>query len=123
MSYRDITGADLKAVVKAAYDLSVPRGLGFLHAREGGLSDADAQEIVDRNKSGFAAITMDYVHGRACKLSVYRRNGKLFIPARWYDHSPEAMERLLAAIGKPDAPEVEDMPEPEPTVVAATATA
>lgn len=111
MSYYEITGADLKEAAKAAYDLSGVQGLGWLHAKEGGLPDADAQALVDRERpNSYCALGMDYVNGRSCKFYVNRVNGKLFTNTRWYDHSDEDLQELLARIGKSDAPIVEDFP-------------
>lgn len=98
-NYIEITGADLVEVAKKAYELSSLQGLGFLHAKDGPLPNADAQEIVDRYASGRIALSMDYVHGRAVKLSVYRDDaGRLYIRNQWYDHSGAQLDALIAAI-------------------------
>ena len=91
----DITGVDLQQFVKDVYDLSVPQGLGFFHAREGGLSDQDADDILSRGND-WSVFNMDYVHGRACKMGVSKKNGKLFINSPWYDHTDEQLQELLS---------------------------
>ena len=89
----DITGVDLVVFVKKVYELSVPQGLGMLHFKEGRLSDEEAKEIVGR---GY--ISMDYVHGRACKMKVFKKDEKLYIPDRWYDHTDYQLNELLETV-------------------------
>ncbi len=99
----DVTGVDLVELAKAAYDLSEPRGLGFLHAREGGLSHEDAVVLVDEFPDlPHLRLYMDYVHGRGCKLTASREDDRLFISARWYDHTDEQLRQLLARVGMAD---------------------
>lgn len=93
----DITGADLVEVVKAAYDLSSPQGLGFLHHEEGSLTDEQAKSLI--NEDRFAVVGMDYVKGRACKFSVLKQDEKLYINNTWYDHSDDQLAALLDRIG------------------------
>lgn len=38
---------------------------------------------------------MDYVRGRACKFTIFRESGKLFINKNWFDHSEYDLEKLL----------------------------
>jgi hypothetical protein len=94
--YLDVSGASLTELIKAAYALSVPRGLGFLHAEEGELSDAEASALANFRPTG---VSLDYVKGRACKFHVIVRGGKHYTPARWYDHNAEDTERLLKRLG------------------------
>jgi len=105
----EITGANLIDVAKAAYALSNPQGLGFLHYEDAPLSDEDAQMLVDLG-SDRHPLRLDYVKGRSCKLTVHREDDKLFIGNDWYDHSKDELEALLERIqGKPtkNADEVE----------------
>jgi hypothetical protein len=111
MSYLEITGADLKECVKAAYALSEARGLGYLHYQEGPLSDEDAQRCIDHTARWSKGVNLDYVLGRACKFAVIEVNGRLFTPARWYDHTERDLNELLHRIGKVGAPVFEDLPE------------
>jgi len=96
----DITGVDLKEFVKKVYELSKPQGLGFLHYESGGLSDEEAQFIVDNcyNPTRFA-VAMDYVKGRACKMTVHKNGDKLEIKDSWYDHSENQLKELLSHFG------------------------
>jgi hypothetical protein len=91
----DITGVDLVKFVKKAYELSGPQGLGFLHAKGGSLTDEETQELI--RPTGRIALSMDYVHGRACKMTVFREGDRLEIRDTWYDHSDLLLERLLGA--------------------------
>jgi hypothetical protein len=112
MSYLNISGVDLKELVKAAYRFSRPQGLGFLHFQEGDLTDEEAQLFVDAGQKYFGGgLNLDYVKGRACKLSATVRNGELFISGRWFDHSEDDLQNLLSAVGKPDCPMVDQLPE------------
>lgn len=92
----DITGVDLKMFVKKVYELSMPQGLGFLHYQEGGLTDGEAETLLAHSDDRIA-IDMDYVKGRACKMIVFRENGKLFIRNSWYDHTDDQLRELLLA--------------------------
>jgi hypothetical protein len=38
---------------------------------------------------------MDYVHGRACKMTVFKEDDKLLILDDWYDHTNGQYRRLL----------------------------
>ena len=96
----EITGTELTDVAKIAYALSQPQGLGFLHYEDGNLSDEEAKGLVDAEESdGRIALSMDYVNGRACKLTVFSDEEKLYISDSWYDHTPEQLDRLLDGIG------------------------
>lgn len=95
----DITGVDLAKFAQKVYELSVPRGLGFLHAKSGGLSAEEAAEIVKRSEHANVALSMDYVAGRGCKMTVFRNLGQLEIRDAWYDHTDSDLTTLLAAFG------------------------
>jgi len=100
----DVTGVDLAELAKAAYRYSKPQGMGMLHYREGELSDEDAamwvNHFADRTD---IALGMDYVHGRACKLTVFRGpNETLYIAPDWFDHSYSDLEALLTDVGLVD---------------------
>lgn len=90
----DVTGIDKVAFAKAVYRLSVPQGMGKLHARMGDLDHADAESIASAD-----SFAMDYVHGRACKMHLSQQDGKLVAPASWYDHTDDQYERLLSEFG------------------------
>jgi hypothetical protein len=106
----DITGADLRIVAKAAYSLSQPRGLGFIHFMDGDLPDVDAETIATRlaamRPDYYRAMDMDYVRGRCVKLTVYKFDGKHYIKGMWFDHTDADLAELLVAIGK--APSIDD---------------
>jgi hypothetical protein len=98
MTKVEITNCDLVKFAKKAYELSVPQGLGFLHARNGDLSEEDAKSLI--RTEGRDALNMDYIHGRACKMHVSRdKEGKLFITVPWYDHTHSQLKILLNAFG------------------------
>ena len=94
----EVTEASLTEMAKAAYELSVPRGLGFIHARDGGLSDEDAANCVDESNERFP-LKMDYVHGRSCKFRVSQDDeGRRWIRGQWYDHTPDHLQELLSRV-------------------------
>ena len=96
----DVTDANPIDLIKAAYALSVPVGLGFLHATDGPLSDMDAQSILDAERpDGRIVASMDYVHGRQVKMTIFRKDGRHHINKEWYDHTPAQLEKLLDMIG------------------------
>lgn len=96
----DVTAAEPIEIVKAAYALSRPQGFGFLHAKEGPLSDEEAQAILDRQRPGGNIVaSMDYVKGRACKMTIFRKNDRHLIRKNWFDHSDRDLEQLLEMIG------------------------
>lgn len=97
----DITKADLIEVVKAAYDLSNPVGMGILHYTEEPLSDEEAKQLIDEGSRGkfSPCVSMDYVKGRCCKFSVWHIDGKLYIRKDWYDHTKADVDKLLEMVG------------------------
>lgn len=95
--YLEITGVDLPSVIQAAYALSVPVGLGYLHHRDGPLDPQQAIQIVARADKDF--VNVDYLNGRAVKLTVHRDGERLFIPKRWFDHTVAQLAQLLTDIG------------------------
>lgn len=94
----EVTGVDLVELVKGAYALSVPLGMGWLHFTEGELTDEEARELIHEGRR--TPVSLDYVKGRACKFGVYKDDdGKLWISKNWYDHTGYHVERLLERVG------------------------
>ncbi len=94
----EITGVNLVELVKRAYDLSNPQGLGFIHYKDGGLSDEQANSLIDENDR--YPVSLDYVCGRACKLDVFKSDDeRLYIRNKWYDHSAQQLKDLLLSVG------------------------
>lgn len=93
----EVTNVDMVEFVQKVYELSVPQGLGALHFQMGGLDEEIAKEIVEQSKDSFGkcVLSMDYVGGRACKMNVFKEDGKLFIRAPWYDHTEGQLKSLL----------------------------
>lgn len=87
----------LPELVRAAYALSNPQGLGHLHFVPGPLDQEKLDQIL--SGSGYPRhirLDMDYVRGRAVKLAVRRdKEGVLFIDAdSWFDHSDDDLRQL-----------------------------
>jgi hypothetical protein len=96
----DITGVDLVKFAQKAYELSMPQGLGFLRFTPDPLSEDDAKKIVECScRPGRIKLNMDYVSGRACKMIVWEKNGRLIIDDSWYDHTDEQLIELLDEFG------------------------
>ena len=106
----EVTGVDLIELVKHAYDLSRPQGLGLIHYRAAHrLSDEEATCFIDPERG----VTMDYVYGRAVKLLVRRApDGTLVMDDQWPGHTANALEELLHLAGVPRT--VGDQADPPP---------
>jgi hypothetical protein len=96
----DVTDVPLDKLVRTAYALSRPQGLGFIHAKDGGLDDETLQAILKRGEGDqWCAVSMDYVHGRAVKFNVRRIDDRLYIDNQWFDHSTGQLKQLLDEVG------------------------
>lgn len=104
----DVTDAPLEAIVRAAYSFSRPQGLGHLHYQPGDLTDEEFAQIITATAGpSFVALSMDYVKGRACKMTVFQQDGRRYIDNRWYNHSDGQLRQFLETIGiDPSAIEV-----------------
>lgn len=101
----DITGVDPIKFIKEVYNLSVPQGLGFLHFEQGELTDDESRELLkvcEKDKQFY--LYMDYIKGRACKMTVFRKEDKLFIRIPWFDHTDIQLKNLLKAVWPKDKP-------------------
>jgi len=101
----NITGVNLIKFVKEVYGLSVPAGLGWLHFTEEKLTDEEVKEILDiwKNDKQFA-LDMDYIKGRACKMTVFKKENKLYIRSPWFDHTDMQLKKLLRVVWPKDIP-------------------
>ena len=88
-------------LVQTIYDLSKPQGMGFLHFTAEPMTDEQAEAIVkSASKSTGSALYLDYVPGRACKMSVHRDDEGLYINGpSWYDHGEHALKELCRRAG------------------------
>ena len=93
----DITGVDLIKLAQKAYELSSPKGLGFIHFDPDPLTEEEAEKLIYLDP--IWPLYMDYVKGRSCKLTVFSKEGKLFIDSHWHDHTNEDLMELLSAVG------------------------
>lgn len=88
----------LNDLIRHVYDMSQPVGLGILHFTPKPLSDEEIASMI--HPEGRQAVRMDYVNGRQCKMSVFRKeDGDYEIYDTWYDHSPEQLDELLEKLG------------------------
>lgn len=98
----NVTDCDLKILISTAYKLSAQQGLGYFDPD--GNSDNLTPEIVDEilaksQKDSICVISMDYVNGRAVKMTVFRKEAGLFIENHWFDHNDDQLRKLLVAVG------------------------
>lgn len=93
------TKVDLVKLAQEAYRLSKAQGLGFLHFTSEPLSKEEAEQYMHKDDK-FMRLSMDYVHGRAVKLTVRKeKDGELSLPDSWYDHTNEQYKELLHLVG------------------------
>lgn len=85
-------------LVKEAYNLSVPVGLGFIHARAGELTDDQAKSLINEDSPSIV-VEMDYVLGRQCKFVVFKRGDRMYTHRRWYDHTDDQLRNLMVRVG------------------------
>lgn len=102
-----LTEAQVVPAIKAAYALSVPVGMGHLHARGGDLDQDTVDALLSRSTPKEGRIrwewaNMDYVHGRQCKFTILAdaETGQPFIDASngWYDHTDAQFAELLRLV-------------------------
>lgn len=89
----------LNLAVRTAYDLSVPQGLGFLHAQPGAMTEEEAEQVI--NITPGRAIRLDYVKGRAVKLSLNKDEEGYYVHDHgdWYDHGPRLWDEFKRIVG------------------------
>ncbi len=95
----DVTNVNHVEFIKEVYNLSSPQGMGFLHYQSEALTDEEAKEILkvwEYDRQFF--LHMDYVRGRACKMTIFRGKSKLFIQTPWYDHDDSQLKELLKRV-------------------------
>lgn len=100
--YIEIPEDKIPAAVEAAYDLSTPAGMGFVHFKPGPLDEGTRNSLI-RSKDLPLTVYMDYVHGRQCKFQICQHEGRFYTHCMWYDHSQEQLVELLNRIGVEDA--------------------
>ena len=89
----DVSKLDLLEIVKAAYDLSKPIGMGFIHYTPEPLTNEEAASLIDLTSS--IVVALDYVKGRCVKFTVFKHNNKFYINDKWYDHTESDLQELL----------------------------
>ena len=98
---REVQKLDLVKFTQDVYSLSSPQGMGFIHYQPGDLTAEEATEIVTRCAwDEGLALSMDYIHGRACKMTILRgKDGGYELPDSWFDHTSEQYAELLKRHG------------------------
>lgn len=95
----DVTGVNIEELVKKAYELSRPQGLGMMHFDPTPLTDDEVKSLISGSSESDGSIHLDYVRGRALKFGVFVNGGKSSIRAPWYDHDDQQLVDLLAHVG------------------------
>jgi len=93
----DVSEVNLIELVKEAYNLSVPVGLGFLHYTPEPLTSQEAANLINLNEK--YVVSLDYVNGRAVKFGVFKHENKFYIKNHWYDHTKQNLQDLLERVG------------------------
>jgi hypothetical protein len=61
----NIKGISKAKILAALYNASRPQGMGFLQAKQGDMSEVEAQKLLDAGHTYF-----DYLHGRVMKIDL-----------------------------------------------------
>jgi hypothetical protein len=61
----NIKGISKAKILAALYNASHPQGMGFLQAKQGDMSEAEAQALLNSGQTYF-----DYLHGRVMKIDL-----------------------------------------------------
>jgi hypothetical protein len=61
----DIKGISKAKILASLYNASRPQGMGFLQAKNGDMSEAEAQKLLDDGHTYF-----DYLYGRVIKIDL-----------------------------------------------------
>jgi hypothetical protein len=61
----DIKGISKAKILAALYNASRPQGMGFLQAKNGDMTEQEAQKLLDAGQTYF-----DYLHGRVMKIDL-----------------------------------------------------
>jgi hypothetical protein len=95
--YIDITDVDLRTLVKIAYSMSQPHGLGAIHYKPGELADEQLDKIMEQAAQCNGALRIDYLKGRSMKFNVYvdEDTQRRYFNLDWYDHGRLATAELL----------------------------
>lgn len=98
----DLTGINLVRLLRVAYDLSIPLGMGNIHFRPGPLPIDEAHEVVRRQSDLLPdmVLTVDYLHGRSIKLHVRKEHidgaERWWMYNDWLDHSRDQIDVLVS---------------------------
>lgn len=103
----DVTDCDLREIVKAAYDMSSPQGMGHLHFDPAPLTEEEVDSVMKNFPVGGVLVSLDYVKGRSCKFHVHEDAKGRYIQSPWYDHTDQQFAELVSQIGA-TMPKAED---------------
>ena len=101
----DVTGADLREMTRAAFNLSHPVGMGHMHASPGDITEEaldSAMQAATRPANGQddVVLYLDYMEGRRVKLMVVEdAAGRWIVYLPWRSHDEDDLATLLSAAG------------------------
>jgi hypothetical protein len=90
----DIKGISKAKILASLYNASRPQGMGFLQAKNGDMSEAEAQKLLDDGHTYF-----DYLYGRVMKIDLSGDELRTALYDRDNGHgaAEEAITRALCA--------------------------
>lgn len=77
----DISGINKAKLLAALYNAARPQGMGWLHAKEADMTEAEAASLIAAQRDDGVAW-FDYVHGRPLKIGF---DGNTLLRADLYD--------------------------------------
>ena len=98
MTHVEVPESVVTDLVRKAYDLSKPVGMGMIHFQPGPIPEPIVDDLVRlMNKTGY--LTMDYTLGRQVKFTILKIGNRYFVHKTWRDHTKEDLVILLASVG------------------------
>ncbi len=93
----DVTGIDLLKFAKDVFDITPVGGkVGMIGGKIQALTDKEAQKLIDEYiYDEKIALSVMKIHGRDCRMTVYRSDNSLLIESNWLGHSSEDLQELL----------------------------
>lgn len=95
----------INTFIRSAYSLSQPQGMGILHYNPAPMTVEEADEIINAPHN-HRYIGMDYVLGRAVKLTIFKDDEGYYIEdrGRWFDHTDSQWRELQESISMEGMP-------------------
>lgn len=97
----DVTACSMKGLAEAAYGMSESPDVDFLRFKKNVTRiDKHTFKQIMLTETDAIKMSMDHVHGRAVKLTVFKGDGeRLFIKTPWKDHTDDQLRALCRRVG------------------------